>query len=333
MTNQIRDVDYLVVSARVRAMEDQLLTAPRMERLLSARGSEEVTKVLQECGYPPLDATRPEQMDALLAEVRKTTLEDLTGSVPDQRLLDVFRLKYDYHNVKALLKARRVGTDPERLLMDMGRIGTEELCQALESGQTAALPPMLAEAAEEAKGVLDTTLDPQRSDIVLDRWYYQELMELARGTGSAFLQGYIRLLIDAVNLRTLVRSLRMGKPFNFLRGVLLEGGEIAPENLERLGAAPGGFQEVYGPTRLAAAAEVGAEAVKGGSLTDFEKQCDDAAADYLSDAALVPFGEAPVIRYLAARETEYTNLRILLLGRAAGLDAGVIRARLRDVQM
>jgi V/A-type H+-transporting ATPase subunit C len=43
----------------------------------------------------------------------------------------------------------------------------------------------------------------------------------------------------------------------------------------------------------------------------------------------VVFGEAPLIGYLAARETEYTNLRILLMGRAAGLDPEIIRARLR----
>lgn len=34
---------------------------------------------------------------------------------------------------------------------------------------------------------------------------------------------------------------------------------------------------------------------------------------------MIPFGEAPLLAYLAARETEYTNIRILLMGRAAGL--------------
>ena len=51
--------------------------------------------------------------------------------------------------------------------------------------------------------------------------------------------------------------------------------------------------------------------------------------DYLSGAQYVPFGEAPLVGYLAARETEYTNLRILLMGRGAGLPADVIRSRLR----
>lgn len=52
MANKIKDTDYLAISARVRAMETTLLTAERMERLLEARSDEEVSKLLQDCGYP-----------------------------------------------------------------------------------------------------------------------------------------------------------------------------------------------------------------------------------------------------------------------------------------
>ena len=64
-------------------------------------------------------------------------------------------------------------------------------------------------------------------------------------------------------------------------------------------------------------------------LTEFEKRCDDALNAYLDIARLVPFGEEPVLAYLAALETEYTNLRIILMGRAVGVDADTIRGRLR----
>lgn len=94
-------------------------------------------------------------------------------------------------------------------------------------------------------------------------------------------------------------------------------------------AGPAGLRELYGATRFRDAAEAGAEALKGGPLTAFEKLCDDAVGDYLAGAQSVPFGEAPLVSYLAARETEYTNLRILLMGRAAGIDPAVIRTRLR----
>lgn len=324
MAKKIKDTDYLAISARVRAMENGLLTRERMEQILEARTDDEAVKILQECGYPELDPTHPEAMDAALSAAREETLSDLTGGAPDPRYIDVFKLKYDYHNVKAILKAEAMGVAPDRMLMDMGRVSAADLKAAIENGDLDSLPGRLPEAVAEAKEVLDTTRDPQLSDIVLDRWCYVDMADVAEATGSEFLHGYVKVQIDATNLRALVRTLRMGKNVEFLQGVLIEGGEIAPEAVaEALASATGGgVMELYGSTRFAKAAEAG-------SMTDFEKLCDDAVVDYLAGAQLVPFGEAPLLGYLAARETEYTNLRILLLGRSTGLSADVIRSRLR----
>ena len=84
------------------------------------------------------------------------------------------------------------------------------------------------------------------------------------------------------------------------------------------------------PDKLALSGDIERLLVQGGALTEFEKLCDDAVGDYLAGAQFIPFGEAPLVGYLAARETEYTNLRILLMGRTTGLPADVIRARLRE---
>ena len=322
-----KDTDYVTVSTRIHAMENRLLNRERIERMISAPSEDEALKVLDECGY---DSTAGGSVESRLAGARAALLDEVQAAVPEPRLVDVFRLKYDYHNVKALLKAAAVGADPSHMLMDMGRVSTAVLREALETGHLEELPDLLAQAVEEAREVLDTTRDPQLSDIVLDRWTYREMTQLAGDTGSAFLLGYVRTQIDAANLRTLIRVARMGKSGEFLRGVLLSGGEVPPESVEKAGAAgAAGITELYAPTRFQAAAEAGAQALQGGPLTEFERLCDDAVADYLDTARYVPFGEAPLIGYLAARETEYTNLRILLMGRSMGLDPDVIRSRLR----
>lgn len=330
MAKKIKDTDYLAISARIRAMENSLLTRERMEQVLDARTDDEAVKILQECGYPELDATHPEAMDAALSAAREATLADLADSAPDPRYIDIFKLKYDYHNAKAVLKADAIGTDAGHMLMDMGRVSAAELKKAVQSGELENLPVRLAAAVAEAKEVLDTTRDPQLSDIVLDRWCYKDMDDVAETTGSKFLRGYVKAQIDAANLRSLVRTIRMGKNADFLKGVLFEGGDIAPDAVLKISEGGGsGLTELYGPTRFHAAAEAGAEALRGGPLTEFEKLCDDAVGDYLAGAQFVPFGEAPLLGYLAARETEYTNLRILLLGRSTGLPADVIRSRLR----
>ena len=330
MAKKIKDTDYLVISARVKAMETGLLTRERMEQILEAKTDEEAAKILQECGYPELDAADPEAMDAALSAAREETLADVMDGAPEPRYIELFKLKYDYHNEKALLKAEAMGTSADRMLMDMGRVSAAVLKEAVRTGELDELPPMLASAVAEAREILDTTRDPQLSDIALDRWTYADMAALAEDTNSDFLRGYVAVQIDAANLRALVRTIRMGKSPEFLRGVLIEGGEIPTDGILNLSANHGsGMSEVYGPTRFAAAAEAGAEALRGGALTNFEKLCDDAVGDYLAGAQYVPFGEAPLVGYLAARETEYTNLRILLMGRGAGLPADVIRSRLR----
>ena len=330
MAKKIKDTDYLVISARVKAMETGLLSRERMEQILEAKSDEEAAKILQECGYPELDAADPEAMDAALSAAREETLSDVMDGAPEPRYIELFKLKYDYHNVKALLKAEAMGTSADRMLMDMGRVSAAVLKEAVRTGELDELPPMLASAVAEAREILDTTRDPQLSDIALDRWTYADMAALAEDTNSDFLRGYVAVQIDAANLRALVRTVRMGKSPEFLRGVLIEGGEIPTDGILTLSANHGsGMSEVYGPTRFAAAAEAGAEALRGGPLTEFEKLCDDAVGDYLAGAQYVPFGEAPLVGYLAARETEYTNLRILLMGRGAGLPADVIRSRLR----
>lgn len=43
-------------------------------------------------------------------------------------------------------------------------------------------------------------------------------------------------------------------------------------------------------------------------MTEFEKLCDDAVSGYLSAAQFVPFGEAPLIGYLAARVAAYCRV-------------------------
>ena len=330
MAKRIKDTDYLVISARIRAMENGLLTRERMEQVLEARSDDEAVKILQECGYPELDPTHPEAMDAALSAAREATLADLGDSAPDPRYIDIFKLKYDYHNAKVLLKAAAMGTDPDRMLMDMGRVPAAELKEALRTGELGGLPVRLASAVAEAKEVLDTTRDPQLCDIVLDRWCYRDMDDVAEATGSAFLHGYVKAQIDAANLRSLVRTIRMGKNVDFLKGVLFSGGEVSEDAILTVSANGGsGLAELYAPTRFRAAAEAGAEVLRGGALTEFEKLCDDAVGDYLAGAQFVPFGEAPLLGYLAARETEYTNLRILLLGRSTGLPADIIRSRLR----
>lgn len=330
MAKRIKDTDYLSISTRIRAMEKTLLSTEQMEQILNADEEKKTEQLLQEYGYSELYAKDPATMDEVLNGMRESYLSDLKIGTPNLRFLDIFRLKYDYHNVKVMLKAEAMDANPSRMMMESGRISVKNLRSAIEKGELDNLPGFLSDAIREAKEVLSDTGDPQYGDMSLDRWMFRDMQNEAEITESTFLKKYVKRQIDVANLRTLVRGLRMGKQADFLQNAWFDGGSIDPQLLHDV-AEDGGsrLKELYANTELKTAAEAGAATLQEGSFTAFEKACDDAVSMVLADAQMIPFGEAPLLAFVAAKEIEFANLRLLLLGRAAGLPSEVIRTFLR----
>lgn len=320
-----KDTEYLFISTRIRAMENHLLTRERMNRMIDARDTGEAMKVLAECGYPEGDS-----LEAVLAQVRADTFRDMEKACPEPELVEIFQLKYDYHNAKAILKGLAMGIPPERLLLPGGRYDPWDLLEGWSREEARGCTPIFARALAQAKTVLSETMDPQQADLILDRACYEEMALLAERLDSKFLQGYVHLAVDVANLRTAVRVARMRREGDFLRQVLLPGGNVS----ERSVAAARGesLGEVFRAGPLAQAAELGAKLAQpgAGALTAFEKACDDAITNYLAAVRRIPFGEETVIGYLYAKEAELTAVRTIFAGRAAGLDGDTIRARLRE---
>lgn len=329
MPKKQKDTDYLFISTRLRVLESKMLTRERMERMLEARSTEDAVKVLTECGYEGLDPLTSAALEQSLKQSREETFSELTELAPDRALIDAFRIRYDYHNAKTIIKCIARNEDPLRMLIEAGRVSTDSLRDAIMKGELETLPKALGDAISKAQEVLDATGDPQRSDFTLDRAYYSELSETAKACGSSFLQEYVRLLIDAANLRSAVRSIRMKKNLEFLGEVLVDGGSIDRGKISAAVTSGTKLEPVF-PGDLQEAAALGDQTVQGGTQTAFEKACDDAVNKLLRRSHMTPFGDAVLISYLAARENDITAARIILSGRMAGVPTQSIRERLRE---
>ena len=319
-----KDTDYLSISSRVRAMENRLLTAERLERMIDARDDAEALKVLTECGYGELTGLTGPQLDRALNAARVAALDEIAAMVPQSVLVDVFRVKYDYHNAKVLVKARGDEQTAQRLLVPGGRYAPGQLLAGLQD-----CTPHFRQAVEQAEVCLADTGDPQQSDMLLDRACFAEMSRLAGQCSTPFMRGYVSLLADTVNLRACVRCARMDKDREFMACVLVEGGSVPAADLLRSWGQGAGALFRSGP--LAEAAEL-ADRLTGpdsGSLTELERLCDDALMDYQRRARRVAFGEEVVAGYLFAKEAELTAARTVMAGRMAGLEPEVIRRRLR----
>ena len=326
---KLKDTDFLYISTRLRCLENKLLSRERMERMLEARSNEEAAKVLAECGYQGLEKPDMEALSRSLSQARAETFQELREATPNGDIIDVFRIKYDYHNLKALIKSLSTGKSADSLLLEGGRFSPEEMKKAVLHGEPEQLTEALQSALRQASEVLSATGDPQKSDFLLDRACFAETLAVAERSRSGFLVNYVKLQIDAVNLRSAVRAIRMEKDMEFLRRVLIPGGSVSVEVI-RNGAVSGVSLEQIFSGRLREAAALGDQVKKGGRLTEFEKACDNALNAYLKESRMVPFGDSVPIAFAAAKENEITAARIIMSGRLSGVPAESIRERLRD---
>ena len=274
------------------ARETKMLSAERMERMIDAPTNEEAAKILEECGYGDLSGLSAKDAGAALEAHIAALFDEVEGMVPEGQLVQLFRLKYDYHNAKALIKAQ---------------------------------------AMVDAAAILARTANPQAADFALDRAYFAQMLALCDGlSDGGFAKGYVQLQIDGANLRAAVRTRRMAKDVDFLKNALVSGGTIGTDRVLAAFESAEALTALYANTWLSNAAAAGAAAMSGGALTAFELLCDNALMDYIRAAKLRSFGAAHVSAYLAAMENETTAARMILTGRLAGLQPAVIRERLRE---
>ena len=170
---------YLCLSAMLRAREGKMLTADRAGRMLEAQNFEECAKLLGDCGYEDMTGMSAGEIDAALSAHREAVFAELENLVPDKALVELFRLKYDYHNAKTVLKAEAMGADPLRLMSFSGRVAPEKLKSAWDEERLPDLPKVLGEAMVEAASTLARTANPQLADFELDRAYFAEMKAIA----------------------------------------------------------------------------------------------------------------------------------------------------------
>lgn len=223
-----------------------------------------------------------------------------------------------------------MGKDPSGLLLGGGRVDAQALKTAYETGEAGPAPQAVLEAMTAARDALSRSADPQLADLILDRAYFAEYHAAAAQVGSSFLMGYAALQADSANLRAAVRARRMQKDAGFLEGVLVPGGSVDPAEICRALGQDEPFAPLFAASALFAAAQAGDES-QTGSLTAFERLCDDTLTAYFAKARTVVFGEQVVIAYLCALETEIAAARMIVNGLQIGLPADTIRTRLREL--
>ena len=326
--SKVKSTEYLFLSTYIRARENALLGEKRLEQMVEAADFDEAARVLTECGFPDLAGASDARLEEVFAARRADFLGEMEKLCPEKQLVTAYRLKYDYHNAKVLVKSEGGPRDAERLLSACGRVAPKVLAEAFYGDDWRDVPEAFAQAVREARTTLTRTSNPQLADMGLDKAYFAEMLAITGTLSTGFYTGYVRLSIDIANLRSAVRCIRGHMDEGILRTAAISGGNVPAESICRVYGE--GVEEVFHDRALAACAQLGQQAVNGAPLADFERCCDNVLTEYLTGAKRVSFGPEVVVAYLASLEAEITAARMVLLGKRGGLGADALRERLRE---
>ena len=322
--SKVKNTNYLALSAMLRAREARMLSRERAERLLTEPTFADAARALTDSGYEDMSGLDSRGINEALEKHRASEIADVYEMSPDKAVVDLFRLKYEYHNAKVLVKSGGgAGAKAREMFSGSARFPVEALVKAYEQGENPDLPEVLNAAIEQAKVTLARTGNPQLADFVLDKAYFAELEALAGQIGDPYVTGYVRLLIDSANLRTAVRVQSLDSKLEKLTMALIPGGEVDPSAIMAAMDSREALNALYASTPFA-------RAVEAEGMTAFELAADNAVNAYLADSERIAFGPAAVLGYLAAVENEIQAIRIILTGRLTGIDTKLLRERLRD---
>ena len=112
------------VIPRIRVYETKLLDKSKLDRMIDSNSADEALKVLQETEYGKFmgNVKRADDYEIILSEELKRLFHVMYDISPVKSLIDLMSIKYDYHNMKVILKGMFLKEDLSYLLIPVGTI-------------------------------------------------------------------------------------------------------------------------------------------------------------------------------------------------------------------
>ncbi|MFH1690747.1 MAG: V-type ATPase subunit [Candidatus Eisenbacteria bacterium] len=332
------DTRYAYAVARVRGLETRLLDRQWIERLL-AEDAEGALKVLADSAFQESvsDVDRPEGLESGLARALADTLSTVAALSPEPELIDLFRLRWDFRNLKSLTKAallkleEAAGRAGEEIgLVDgPGTIALPVLQKALQDDDLTSLPSVLSGAVRAAR---DSYLDSNELagvDREFDLAMWKHLLGTAYDSGNEFLVGYFHIEIDIANVKAFIRIKEAGRDRTDLFRAFVPGGTLDLSFFEaHLGEPVDAFARSLEYGRYGALAPVFREWTAS-MANALELACDNILLEHMEQARTIAYGIEPLVAFILLRVLEIKLVRAAVAAKLDGVPRAAVEARLR----
>lgn len=234
----------------------------------------------------------------------------------------------DFHNAKALLKAKYLGSEADKMLAPEGNVSVAELSRCIESGELSALGKALEGAIKEAEAVLSVeNASGAEVGVVFEKAMYAYLSEACGKNGVLK-----KLLAAKADMSNILVSFRSDDIAN-AKKAYVAGGKLTEKQLEKLfDEDPEKAERALEKTPYAKFAKLCAEAKRAGlPLTEAERIRDSYETDFFVGRKYELEKNQPFLYYVFRRRAETANVRIIFVCLLAGMKEQEIKKRLRGL--
>ena len=322
----MEDKRYAYAVARIRALETRLLTSQAMRELLEAGDEESLFRILRATEY----GTGKEAVEEKLEDESAETMSLLKELSLDAELTQLLTLKYDFHNLRVLLKAKHFPRDVEFLLVAGGNLDAEEIKYALTEGKMRHLPAAFVEAIGKAEAGFEKSADAGTIDAILDREFGDVFYRCSLEYGHEFFKRFAAVLADLSNIKNFFRVHNPGEDREFLESLLLGNGTLEEDLFLSYAGQP--VEEFVSRLKFSDYSDLVGEGAdywkERSSVVRLERLIDEYILSFIRSTRYVVFGPEPLFAYGVLKDNELRSIRAIVRGRMDNVPVDMVRERI-----
>ncbi len=319
------DNDYIYAGTLAKVLEKKLLTENQKELLVGAKSVSEMFKVLHNTYVAPfLSKEDPGSiMDALDKSIAQAK-DSLKKMSPKPEYLDILWIKYDFYNLKAIVKGKKAGLLTEDIIdlcYNSGIYTPQEILRAFERKTLSFFHTNFEKASNEAMEATEIF----NIDRIMSRYYFESICDISKESKDPFVKEFVTLLIDLYNIKASLRVPLI--PGLEEKHVFIEGGTFKQEDLVTKEGSLKQLRKRFGGkghwSKIL-------EDFNGESYIALEKELDLYEMDFLREKSLVPFSSASLFSYFKAQKNNAQIIGTILTAKRASMKEKDLRAILRS---
>lgn len=304
--------DFILPVSIIKVQEKKLLTEQKLIKMLETNTSKEIIKILNDTdySYSMIGITSDEMYENILVNETKRVYNFAREMAKDyQDIVDILALRYEYQNLKLILKNSNSNSNLDDLVIDTGIKNREKL--------------------DQNYNLVKNIKDKQVSAIILDKLYFEHIYELAKKMKDFdIFTKYVKILIDKYNVVTFLRLKKQNKNIDYIENIFVENGNISKNELIKIydnnSSYINNFKK-YSDSKVWDIFE------KEQNIALIEKMYDNMVINLARDYRNVTIGPEPIFTYILAKEYEMRTLRLILSSKINSINPEDIKGRMRGV--